>query len=202
MTQTLYALRDAFRYYVNRYAPDIASFCGDALNADHEIKPIEPRRLCGTDAFTAKDMTSTEPLQPIVNAVRAAADDVYWRQSYTLADQGFDQHYLDNYAWFNLIAPSGPFVSNDLRLSIGYWGQGLHYPRHRHEPEEIYLTLAGSAIYISDGRAAVDGGPGTTICHYSQQPHAADFSKSPLLAAAFWRGSELEAKSRFDDPLT
>ena len=83
-----------------------------------------------------------------------------------------------------------------MRLSIGYWGQELHYPHHWHKPEEIYLTLGGSVIYISEGRASVEGGPGTTICHYSYQPHAADFSKAPLLVAAFWRGKGLEAKSQ------
>ena len=77
---------------------------------------------------------------------------------------------------------------------MGYWEKGLFYPRHWHEPEEIYLTIAGSATFLSDGRDPLDAGAGATICHYSNQPHAADFSNATLLAAAFWRGRELEAK--------
>jgi hypothetical protein len=192
---TLHHLRDAFRHYAATQAPDIASFCGAALNADHPEKPLPPSDLPATKLLPALTSLTCEATAPLTAAVLAAAPHIAWRQSYTTADPGFDQHYLDTYGWFNLIAPSGPFVSTDLRLSVGYWGQGLHYPRHWHEPEEIYLTLAGRATYISEGRAPIDGGPGATICHYSSQPHAAKFPDAPLLAAAFWRGNNLEAKS-------
>lgn len=192
---TVHALRDAFRDYAATQAPDIAVFCGDALATDHAEKPLDPAILPGITAMLADPPEATAATQPVRDAVLAAAPHLHWRQSYTLDDPGFDAHYLANYGWFNLIAPSGPFVCEDLRLSVGYWGQGLHYPRHWHEPEEIYLTLAGSATFISEGRAPVDGGPGTTICHYSNQPHAANIWSSPLLAAAFWRGRGLEAKS-------
>ena len=196
VAHSLISLRKAIRFYVRRYAPDIQSFCGNILMEDHQTVFITPHSLTGTEVFLATQLSTTDPLKPVVEAVRNAANEVCWHQSYSLNDPGFDQNYLDNYAWFNLIAPSGPFISDRLRLSIGFWGQGLHYARHWHEPEEIYLTLGGSAIYISEGRASIEGGPGTTICHYSNQPHAADFSKAPFLAAAFWRGGDLEAKSR------
>ncbi len=196
IVHSLFSLREAVRFYVREYAPDIDAFCGQALMEDHQTTFIAPRSLIWTEAFSVTDLSTEIRLKPVVDAVRSAVNDVRWRQSYSLNDPGFDQNYLDNYGWFNLIAPSGPFISNSMRLSIGYWGQGLHYPRHWHKPEEIYLTLGGSAIYISEGRASVEGGPGTTICHYSNQPHAADFAKAPLLAAAFWRGKGLEAKSQ------
>ena len=191
----LYALRTAFREYVAARAPDIASFCGEALAADHVEVPLAAKPLpVSTQLAGMRDQT-TAPLRPVVDAIIAAAPHLHWRHSYSETDPGIDAHFLQNSGWFNLIAPSGPFVSDEVRLAIGYWGQGLHYPRHHHQPEEIYLTLAGSADYISDGRATVRGGAGSTICHYSRQPHAADFAKAPLLAAAFWRGQGLEDTS-------
>ena len=196
VAHSIFSLREELRFYVRRYAPDIDSFCGKALMEDHQTAFIAPQRLKGTEAFLAAELLTSELSRPVVEAVRSAVNDVCWRQSYGLDDANFDQDYLDNYGWFNLISPSGPFISDSLRLSIGFWGQGLHYPHHWHEPEEIYLTLGGTAIYISEGRASVEGGPGTTICHYSNQSHALDFSKAPLLVAAFWRGGELEAKPR------
>lgn len=197
---TLRALRAAFRDYANTQAPDIKAFCGPALDAEHAERALEPRSLPAVATLCATPPAAAPATQTLLDAVLAAAPHLHWRQSYTTDDPGFDAHYLANYGWFNLIAPSGPFVSTDLRLSVGYWGQGLRYPRHWHEPEEIYLTLAGSATYISEGRAPVDGGPGTTICHHANQPHAADFAKAPLLAAAFWRGQGLEAKSGLSTP--
>ena len=169
--------------------------------AAHGKNPLPPADLPATAQLPAMKSLTCEATAPLVDLILAAAPYLHWRQSYTTADPGFDQHYLDNYGWFNLIAPSGPFVSTDLRLSVGYWGQGLTYPGHWHEPEEIYLTLAGGATYISEGRTPVYGGPGTTICHYSNQPHSADFSREPLMAAAFWRGQGLEAKSGLETGL-
>ncbi|MEM7438463.1 MAG: dimethylsulfonioproprionate lyase family protein [Pseudomonadota bacterium] len=192
---TLHALRAALRGYAQTQAPDIDAFCGDLMAADHAQETLPAHQLPGAVELQANPPKAAPATQSLLDAILAAAPHVQWRQSYTNADDGIDANHLNHYAWFNLIAPSGPFVSTDLRVSVGYWGRGLTYPRHRHEPEEIYLTVAGCATYTSEGRAPVVGGPGTTICHYSNQPHAATFFDAPLLAAAFWRGHGLEDKS-------
>ena len=191
----LHALRGAFQAYAAREAPDIAAFCGAELERDHGERALEPRSLPMTAHLPDLRDRAAPATAPLLEAVLAAAPHLHWRQSYTEADPGFDADYLARYGWFNLIAPSGPFVSGALRLSVGYWGKGLHYPDHHHAPEEIYLTIAGEGRYISEGRADVTGGPGTTICHRSGQRHAATMETAPLLAAAFWRGEGLEAKS-------
>lgn len=191
---TLYGLRDAFRNYCTQYAPDIMAFCSDSLLQDHAERPLSAQSLEVCQKLLKQPPGACATTQSLLDAVRSATPHVCWRRSYTEKDAGIDAFYLSNYGWFNLIAPSGPFVSDTLRLSVGYWEKGLFYPRHWHEPEEIYLTIAGSATFLSDGRDPIDAGAGATICHYSNQPHAADFSNAPLLAAAFWRGRELEAK--------
>ena len=192
---SLYKLRDAFRAYAGTQAPDIQAFCGGAFNGPHEERSVLPRTLAFVDQLSGLGLATTPATEALMAAVVDAAHHVHWQQSYTIDDEGIDAHYLASYGWFNLIAPSGPFVSETMRLSVGYWGQGLTYPNHWHEPEEIYLTIAGSALYKSHGREPVRGGPGTTICHYRNQPHSAVFDQSPLLAAAFWRGNNLEKKS-------
>ncbi|MEM7214532.1 MAG: dimethylsulfonioproprionate lyase family protein [Pseudomonadota bacterium] len=195
----LFRLRETFRNYASGQAPDINAFCGEALFADHPEADLEPSTLPAVANIKDLSSSTADATRELFDAVVAAAPHVHWQQSYTTDDHGIDDFYLANYGWFNLIAPSGPFISNDIRVSVGYWGRGLTYPNHWHEPEEIYLTIAGSALYVSHGRMPVRGGPGTTICHYSNQPHSADFDQSPLLAAAFWRGNGLEAKSRFQE---
>ena len=198
LDQSLHTLRSAIRNYATRQAPDILSFCGDALFENHAEQELPSATLPAVNQLAELSEKTSNATKELFDAVSAAAPHLYWRQSYTLEDDGIDAHYLANYGWFNLIAPSGPFVSQDIRVSIGYWGKGLVYPNHWHEPEEIYLTIAGSALYISEGREPVKGGPGTTICHYSNQEHSARFDEQPLLAAAFWRGNNLERKSKFE----
>lgn len=196
---SLVALRQAFADHAAAHAPDIQAFCGATLADDLPASAIRAQRGPATALVEGLEAETCVETQPVVTAIKHAAGHVAWRQSYTTKDAGFDAAYLRNYGWFNLIAPSGPFVSDTIRLSVGYWGQGLSYPRHWHVPEEIYLVLAGRAVFMSEDRAAVDGGPGTTIAHQSNQPHATRMPDAPLLAAAFWRGDQLEAKSGLEN---
>ncbi|MEO0328485.1 MAG: dimethylsulfonioproprionate lyase family protein [Pseudomonadota bacterium] len=193
--KSIFELREVFKTYVRKEAPHIDAFCGAALWDNHGEEDIGIASLPMQAELPAMKKLAMECTSSLVEAVLDASRHVHWRQSYTIEDEGIDQNHLDHYGWFNLIAPSGPFVSKEMRLSICYWGQGLHYPRHWHEPEEIYLTLAGKATYHSEGRASVEGGPGASVCNYSNQPHGADFSKSPAIVAAFWRGNNLEKRS-------
>ena len=114
IAHSLFSLQGAVHFYASQYALDIDGFCGKALMEDHQITFIAPRSLTGTEAFLVADLSPTNRLKPVVDAVCNAANNLRWLQSYSLNDPGFDQNYLDNYAWFNLIAPSGPFISDSM----------------------------------------------------------------------------------------
>ncbi len=132
--------------------------------------------------------------RPLVTQIAHLADRLNWQQSYTEAD-GFSRDYLNNYAWVNVISPEGMFTSETIRVTIGYWGQGLHYAEHSHAPEEIYCILAGQAVFHSEGRAPRLAGAGEMIHHMPHQKHAIDMTPGPLLALIPWRGENLTAKS-------
>jgi len=185
------------RDYVRTQAPDISAFCGPELFDDYQVVATANNQHPIVERLKDCIAETSPATRPIVEALTVAAPYVNWRQSYTGKD-GFDAHYLANYSWFNLIAPSGPFVCDKLRVSIGYWEKGLVYPRHWHLPEEIYLVLSGEAKFISEGRKDLIGGAGATVAHISNQPHGAEMT-GPLLAIAFWRGDGLEGKSKFAD---
>jgi hypothetical protein len=130
----------------------------------------------------------------VVNALIKAIPDLSWQQTYSEAD-GFSRDWLDNYGWVNLVSPEGLFLSDEMRVSIGYWGEGQQYDEHSHAPEETYLILAGGARFYSEGRAPRDAGAGETVHHAPYQKHAISMTPGPLLAAAFWRGEDLLKKS-------
>lgn len=133
--------------------------------------------------------------QALTQAIIDGANHLRWQQSYS-ADQ-VGQAYLERYGWFNLISPDGPFVSTELRVSIGFWGQGLYYPEHWHEPEEKYCVLAGGAEFMAKGRSPRLVKAGGIVHHESNQPHAMDMKDSALLALAIWRGGALTRVSHF-----
>jgi hypothetical protein len=125
------------------------------------------------------------------------ASDLTWQQTYTRRD--LDEAFLDNYGWTELFGLRGPLVSE--RLSGGFLLLGPHtlYPRHRHEAEEFYVPLSGTAAWQQgDGiwREKIVGSP---IHHASFEPHAMHTADQPLLALYLWRGAQLTGSARLDD---
>lgn len=131
---------------------------------------------------------------PLVQALQAIAADVEWRQGYSVEQVG--QHYLDNHGWFELAGPTGHFVTQKGFITVGYWGPGVTYPRHDHQPEELYTILAGEAVFMSDGDPDATLRTGDSRFHGSSQPHAMITHGSPVLALVFWRGADLTYRQR------
>lgn len=176
---------------------DLAGFVGTAFD-DLPLALPRPRDLPVTERLDLLMMQAGPETAALTFAVLAAAPHLEWQQSYSEAEVGAD--YLAHYGWFNLVAPDGPFRTDALRVSVGVWGQGLRYPRHWHQPEEIYAVLSGGARFDAEGRAPVEAGPGTHIHHPSNLPHAMEMHSAPLMAMAFWKGGGLTDKPGIDLP--
>jgi len=192
-------LLEETRDYLTLHAPTVADFVSDALNADLPLELPTARWLPAVALLPSVSTCSSDITQPLVTALVAAKDVLEWQRSYTETD-GFDADYLARYGWFNLVSPEGPYVSDTLRISVGYWGMGLYYKEHWHEPEEYYLVLGGRATFLSEGQVSRDCVPGDIIYHKSNQPHAIDVTPGPLLAMAVWRGKGLVAKPGLPEP--
>jgi hypothetical protein len=132
----------------------------------------------------------------LVNDISRAADSMAWRQTYTEADVG--AAFLQNYGWSEIVGTSGPLASERIACGFLLLGPGTHYPRHRHEAEEIYVPLSGTASWLKgDGRWR-ERSPGTVIHHASNEPHAMRTGVRPLLALYLWRSADLRQKAHFD----
>lgn len=174
--------------------PELGAFVGDSFEGLSYTRPT-PRALAVTERLPALMAAAGPQTAELTFAVLAAAPHLAWSHSYSADEVGAD--YLARSGWFNLVSPEGPYATPALRVSIGYWDQGLTYPRHRHAPEEIYCVLAGSARFDSENQASVEAGPGTLVRHEPNQWHAIEMHAAPLLAIAFWKGRDLLAPSSF-----
>lgn len=172
--------------------PRIAAFIGGALDAELPYRAAEPATLPAVAALPRCRGLAAPATAALTEAVIAAAPELCWRQSYT--DDEVGAHFLANYGWFNLVSPDGPYRSEACRVSVGYWGAGLDYPDHRHDPEEIYLVLAGSARFRRAGSPPRPVGPGGTYHNPAGVMHGTAMTPGPLLAMAFWKGERLTAK--------
>ena len=162
-------------------------------NLPFEAEPAQP--LPVRDRLA--DLKAPAQTRAVVAALKDAAADLRWQQTYMSAD-GFSQTWLDAYGWVNIVSPEGPFLSQSLRVAIGYWGAGQTYPAHAHAPQEDYVVLAGGALFEAEGRDPIAAQPGDGVSHAPWQPHAMTMTDQPLLAVAFWRGDQLTAPSRLD----
>ena len=175
--------------------PALLDFSAGTLDGLAYARPA-PRALPVTDRLPMLMPLAGPATAELTFAVLAAAPHLDWQQSYSEAQVG--AHYLANYGWFNLVSPDGPYATDAIRISFGYWEQGLTYPQHRHAPEELYCVLAGGARFASEGRAPVEAAPGTLIHHEPNQLHGFEMHTAPLLAVAFWKGSGLLDISTLD----
>ena len=145
------------------------------------------------------ELPETSPeTQPLCHAVQQAAPHMHWRQTYSTAD-GFAQSFLDNYGWFDLAGPDGPYTADGLRIMFGYWGQGLYYPDHSHGQEEHYVVLAGAAWFRLEDQPFRRLGPGQIFHTPPGRVHAAEMRDAPLLAMAIWRAQDLTVRVHLTD---
>ena len=132
----------------------------------------------------------------LVAAVRRAAPSLAWRRTYTVND--LDDGFLDNYGWSEILGGAGPLASERIACGFLLLGPSTHYPRHRHEAEEIYLPLCGTAAWQQGDAVWRERAPGTVIHHARDEPHAMRTGADPLLALYLWRSNDLSQKARLD----
>ena len=174
--------------------PEIKPFMVESLSAEMPFVDLASHRLPALETIEECRDHASFHTRSLVNYLIDNADFFHWQQSYSEAD--FGPEFLKHYAWFNLISPVGPFVCQHNRLTLGYWGAGLKYGYHRHEPEEIYAILAGHAVFKTPDKNPRLCGPGDIVRHDVWEPHATDINPGPLLALIPWRGKNLLHKPR------
>lgn len=119
-----------------------------------------------------------------------------WTQSYPASRVG--AQFLDNYGWTEIAGLKGPIPSGHVAVGFLMLGPATSYPRHRHEAEEIYVPLAGTAMWQGGSGAWREEPSGAVVVHESNEPHAMRTANDPLLALYLWRSTNLDQKSRLD----
>lgn len=136
---------------------------------------------------------------PLVNTLVATATSLAWRRSYSLAAVG--AQFYENYGWTEFAGLTGPVPSKHLACGVLLLGPHVTYPPHRHEAEEIYVPLAGTAAWKHGNDRWRERLPGSVIHHARYEPHAMQTGEEPLLALYLWRSENLAQESRLDSAL-
>jgi Dimethlysulfonioproprionate lyase len=132
----------------------------------------------------------------LVGALCRDALTLAWRQTYSADD--LSAAFLDNYGWTEIVGGNGPLESERVACGFLLLGPATHYPRHRHEAEEVYLPLSGTAAWQQGDSKWRERSPGTVIHHSREEPHAMRTGAGPLLALYLWRSANLAQKARLE----
>ena len=133
---------------------------------------------------------------PLVDAVCRAGPSLPWRQTYTPAE--IDAAFLRNYGYTEIVGLNAPRWSRQLACGFLLLGPHTHYPRHRHDAEEIYVSLSGEAGWLQGDGVWRQHPPGIVIHHAGGEPHAMRTAAEPLLALYVWYGADLTGTARLD----
>ncbi|MCH2068836.1 dimethylsulfonioproprionate lyase family protein [Shimia sp.] len=169
--------------------PDLSDFC--AFPEYVWQNPFTPRTVRASTEMQRAPGQTIEALAVMRDALLAAAPSANWLDVYQDTDIGED--FLTRFGFFGLIGDTAPFMSDTMRAWMVYMPAGLHYPFHQHPAEEMYLVVSGSAEFQRAGHPPKLLGPGDTVFHASNEPHATITHDSPLMAYVIWR-------NRFETP--
>lgn len=173
--QALKAAREAHSGALSAFCP----FPEDLTATDVSPHRVPAARLFETDA-------AVDTSHPLAAAYHAASPAAQWRE--TWKGSRISQSFLDRFGCYCLIGSGGAFKSAQMSAYVVYMPAGLAYPWHQHPAAEVYHVLAGEAVFQRAGHPPERLGPGDTILHESNQPHATETHTAPLLAHVLWRG--------------
>ena len=116
------------------------------------------------------------------------------RQTYAADEVG--DAFLRNYGYAEIV---GEKSIPSRRLACGFLilGPSTLYPRHRHEAEEIYIPLRGTARWQQSDAVWRTRRPGAVIHHASGEPHSMQTGAEPSLAFARSRRGDWRYITRY-----
>ncbi|MEM7056414.1 MAG: dimethylsulfonioproprionate lyase family protein [Pseudomonadota bacterium] len=171
--------------------PSTEKFVGafTELDATHPAPPIiedAPLPFIAKADWTA---LASEKSADLVAAFAKVRHDLPWHVPYSgdpLAGPGFST----GAASTGRIGPTAPVRSDVFASGFFAVGPGVDYFDHQHEPEELYLPIAGKAEFWSESLGWHEAGPDDLMVHPQWEWHAMKTGDQPILIFWAWLGPE------------
>jgi len=152
---------------------------------DIKKQKVDPFHIPASDLMQNETGLLTEDYAELRDAFISASPYAHWRQTYKGTAIG--EKFLNEFGCYGLIGPDSPFQSEKIRAWVVYMPKNFYYPWHHHPAEEMYLCLAGEAVFrrknCSDERLKSGG----IIEHSANQSHSMETLEHPIMAYVIWR---------------
>ncbi|MCY3769316.1 MAG: dimethylsulfonioproprionate lyase family protein [Gammaproteobacteria bacterium] len=179
---------------------DVQPFKEDLQNWGKDWVDVPPAHLPAKEWLVRLAASASPDSERMFRLFEQHCDDLRWEQSYTREDGVVGEDMLRAYGFTEIVGKQGPFLSERVRSGIGVWGPHITYPIHRHRAEEVYIVLAGSAVFTVGDRPVREHGRGEVVHVQSMMPHGFRTREDPLVICYLWRNGDLREISTFDVP--
>ena len=152
---------------------------------DIRRQKFEPFHIPASNLMQNDSDLYSKDYSELRNAFMSASPYAHWRQTYRGTTVG--NRFLDEFGCYGLIGPESPFQSEKIRAWVVYTPKNFYYPWHHHPAEEMYLCIAGEAIFRRENFPDTPLKSGGTMEHSTNQPHSMETLDHPIMAYVVWR---------------
>ena len=112
---------------------------------DIKKQEFDPFHIPASNLMQNETGLITDDYAELRDAFITASPYAHWRQAYKGTTIG--EKFLNEFGCYGLIGPESPFQSEKIRAWVVYMPKNFYYPWHQHPAEEMYLCLAGEAVF-------------------------------------------------------
>ena len=152
---------------------------------DIKKQPFTPFHIPASDLMQNETGLITDDYSELRDAFITASPHAHWRQTYKGTIIG--EKFLNEFGCYGLIGPGSPFQSEKIRAWVVYMPKKFYYPWHHHPAEEMYLCLAGEAVFRRKNCPEIRLSSGGIMKHTANQPHSMETLEHPIMAYVVWR---------------
>lgn len=134
---------------------------------------------------TVSDALSAPDAHPVCKLI--LAQPLPWAPPQTSQDPTYAAH-STNKVHVELLGPEGLAPSQTLRVGLYGIEPHAHYGVRTHPAEEIFVMLAGQALWKRGNGGYTPHGPGDRSYHPSMLPHGTKTADQAFLSVYVWRG--------------
>ena len=146
-------------------------------------KPINS--IAVTQIFSNWKSEGNQQTDKVHNLLSNLSNHVNWQNGYDKKDANIK--FLENFGFFELIGPTGHFISSEMALYVNFINEKTYYPWHNHEAEELYFVISGEAKFDSENEDPMILKSKDTRFHKKFQPHSIITTSSKILSIVIWK---------------
>ena len=161
------------------------------------LKEKNINKINVTEKLSIWKSSGNNQIDKIHNLISDLSQEVYWESGYS--ENEVNKEFLSKYGFFELIGPTGHFLTSEMALWVNFLDKNSYYPPHNHEAEELYFVISGEAKFESKDEQSKILKSKDTRFHKSYQAHSITTFDKKILSFVIWK-NKFENVSKMVDP--